>query len=441
MATRRSGVRAGLLAALAAGVVTASCGSGGGGGSPPTSPPPPPAATCTQAAPCAQRPTAFSPLLNPGGVGITMSPSTWAVDISRNGLATVVGTNGPHRGNAARNKTGVGAGYLTTNPAQAFGANYDQVVSFDISADGDKVVGQASRAQFPGGPPGPVVQPVAFVWTATGASVGGTFELPTVPGHTGSLATAINDDGSVIAGLATGSDGTLPRRWVKTGGVYVPGLIGSLGGNEAATQINGMSGDGSVLTGTAKRVDGTDVAFRWTQAGGMIDLGLLTGATSSGAQDVSNNGQVVVGTSTLVPSPSSPAIFPHRAFRWTQAGGMQNLGIINQGGDPLAQWSQAYGTNDDGSVVVGMISDAASIRGTSAFRWTQRTGMQNLTTMLTNAGVNLSGMVITGAKGVSGDGKTIFAEGWFVENVRDSNNNPTTVEIFSAFIVRFDDFN
>src|ERR1700730_14799791 len=75
--------------------------------------------------------------------------------------------------------------------------------------------------------------------------------------------------------------------------------LGSLGGNqsgyESETNGNGGSSDGSVVVGAAiPPDDNTDHAFRWTQAGGMVELGTL-GGTYSIANGVSADGGVVVG--------------------------------------------------------------------------------------------------------------------------------------------------
>jgi probable HAF family extracellular repeat protein len=62
-----------------------------------------------------------------------------------------------------------------------------------------------------------------------------------------------------------------------------------------------------------------------------------------------------------------------RAFRWTAARGMQNLGTL--GGDR----SEARGVSADGSVVVGWAYNAAG--HDRAFRWTAAGGMQDLGTL------------------------------------------------------------
>jgi probable HAF family extracellular repeat protein len=98
-------------------------------------------------------------------------------------------------------------------------------------------------------------------------------------------------------------------------------------------------------------------AFRWTAAGGMQDLGMLGGIENE-ARDVSADGSVVVGVSS------------GRAFRWTQVTGMQDLGTLSGYG------SKALGVSADGSVVVGAARNAAG--QLRAFRWTPDGGMEDL---------------------------------------------------------------
>ena len=81
-------------------------------------------------------------------------------------------------------------------------------------------------------------------------------------------------------------------------------------------------------------------AFLWTEGVGLTDLGHLGGGTSR-ATALSNNG-IVVGTSTLINGTS-------RAFRWTQAGGMIDLNTLLP---PNSGWVllEAYDVNDKGQI-------------------------------------------------------------------------------------------
>jgi probable HAF family extracellular repeat protein len=97
--------------------------------------------------------------------------------------------------------------------------------------------------------------------------------------------------------------------------------------------------------------------------GFVIDLGTL-GGTSSDARAVSDTGFVAGWATTGFPA-------QQRAFRWSESGGMQNLGVL----DNLSwQPSMAMDVNNHG-VVVGM---SGSLTGARAFAWTPAAGIQDL---------------------------------------------------------------
>ena len=140
--------------------------------------------------------------------------------------------------------------------------------------------------------------------------------------------------------------------------------MGDVPGGRIRSFVTGVSADGSVVSGMGETDTGTE-GFRWTAADGVRGLGSLPGQTQSFAEDVSGNGQVLVGVAF-----STGGTRDH-AFRWTQAGGMQDLGAL-----PGSQFgAHAYSTNSDGSVVVG-IGDSA--QGRQGYRWPQAGGMQPL---------------------------------------------------------------
>ena len=75
--------------------------------------------------------------------------------------------------------------------------------------------------------------------------------------------------------------------------------LGTLGGGAAFAW--GVSADGSVVVGYAQNAAGQERAFRWTAAGGMEDLNityahLLTdGSVLLGARAISPDGRYIVG--------------------------------------------------------------------------------------------------------------------------------------------------
>jgi len=135
------------------------------------------------------------------------------------------------------------------------------------------------------------------------------------------------------------------------------------------------------------------LGFSDAYAASFTTLGDLTGGFFfSSASGTSSDGSVVVGQG------SSASGF--EAFRWTSGGGMVGLGDLAGGGF----LSQSFGTSSDGSVVVGQ---GISASGFEAFIWDSTNGMQSLNTVLTNAGVDLTGYTLNAATGVSDDGTKI----------------------------------
>ncbi len=180
-------------------------------------------------------------------------------------------------------------------------------------------------------------------------------------------------------------------QWTGAGIVGGTGVTTSLGLLDPIVNNGsvgwGISDAGGAIVGESPAPPGGVIrAFRWTQAMGMVNLGTFPGGLSSKAFAVSGNGLVVVGESG-----SGPPNHPRQAFRWTQATGMVSLGSI-----PGGSASVARGVSGDGSVIAGIAYIGSSAR---AFRWTQSTGMVDL-------GM-LPGDTRASAMAVSQDGTTI----------------------------------
>lgn len=156
----------------------------------------------------------------------------------------------------------------------------------------------------------------------------------------------------------------------------------------------GISADGTVAVGQAGRgsTPGSH-AFRWTSAGGMEDLGTLGGSTSLSA-GASSNGSAVAGWSNV----TGDAYY--RAFIWTRTGGMQDLGTLG------GIYSSASSISSDGNVVAGWANVGSG--AIHAFRWTAGDGtMHDLGTLGgTNSdarSVSLDGSVVVGHSQIAGN--------------------------------------
>jgi probable HAF family extracellular repeat protein len=133
--------------------------------------------------------------------------------------------------------------------------------------------------------------------------------------HKSSYAFGVSADGSTVVGSGqrTGAEGQAdalyPAAW--SGGI----LLAPLGTSGGYGDAYAASADGSVFVGAVGPPAITRQAFRY--ADGTLTL-LPTSTFASGAQDVSADGSIVVGSTFIF----GPGAVP---FRWTEAGGLEYL--------------------------------------------------------------------------------------------------------------------
>jgi probable HAF family extracellular repeat protein len=242
-----------------------------------------------------------------------------------------------------------------------------------ISADGSLIVGQNSNE--------------AYAWTGDGALKQslGIYGAPPFIGTNGAVAHAASADGSVVVGNSLSRLGQHAFRWTAQTGMT---SLGYLPGTTTAFAED-VSADGSVAVGWAGSGGAApERAFRWTAATGMHDLS-LSPTQPSRAIAVSADNSTVVGHA----GPADQA----RAFRWTQATGPVELGT-------LGDWSHAFDVSADGQVIVGTADDGA-------FIWDPAHGIRPLQSVLSAAGLDLTGWHLGGATAITPDGTTIIGHG------------------------------
>lgn len=299
----------------------------------------------------------------------------------------------------------------------------------------------------------------AIRWT----NLTGTVNMGLLPGGAvNSYAQAMDSSGTIIAGYGD-SGSTRAYRWT-TGGGYQ--LLPIVAGTGSSNQAFGISSNGSIVAGTSG-FGGAARAFRWDASSPAVslNLGVLSGQNSSSGLAVSRDGFTVVGASGS------------RAYRWTSAGGMVDLGslpgqtfalaeAVNTDGTAITgrysngsefgfRWTSATGMvalpqtpngcvalrpramSGDGKVIIGQVVD--NVAGFTAFVWTPALGSQLLATHLQLRGVNLNGWQLTDATGISADGSAMCGHGlfngsprgWVVRNLPCANLN-SPLSLFGA---------
>jgi probable HAF family extracellular repeat protein len=283
-------------------------------------------------------------------------------------------------------------------PAPTGGYTFNASRAYAVSGDGSTVVGQSS--------------PYAFRWTETGGMV----SLGGLQGGE-SLAYGVSQDGEVVVGTSnrqafrwTLSGNTMEAigpDWTIAYGVSANGQVavgrGTNSGWQAFswTQGGGLQWltDTSLNSAYAASAYGSVVVGRWDSGGGQafrMEGGVMTGLGGSYANAVSANGSVVIGESN------------GKAFRWTNATGMTDLGISilgdAAGGDNEAL---SLDLSADGSVVVGTEWLGGDLTNTKAFIWDEANNKRYIQDLLTSYGLNLTGWSLTHAGGISADGSVV----------------------------------
>jgi uncharacterized membrane protein len=246
-----------------------------------------------------------------------------------------------------------------------------------VSGDGHVVVGKSNSTNGD----------EAMRWEIASLGAVGLSDL--AGGVFSSIAEACNFDGSVVFGQGNSATNMEAFRWTAAGGMVSLGFPAS-GGQQA--EALGCSADGNTACGDYWFAPPSNPglppplplqrAFRWTAAGGIEWLGLLPGGTEGcAARAISADGAVIVGGA----SDSSGVLKP---FRWTASAGMQEFAGIA---------GTARGISPNGQWIVG--SDSAS----EGFRWSEATGVQHL-------GIP-SGRTASPATDVSNDGTRVSGAG------------------------------
>ncbi|CUS34680.1 hypothetical protein [Candidatus Nitrospira nitrificans] len=288
---------------------------------------------------------------------------------------------------------------FSTQSLQPTGNSNTSGGGLNINNDGSCIVGYQDNGDF---------TPFhAFRWTQTTGPVDlGTLDPPNNASRS-SFATDTNQNCSVVVGFSDLTAGGATQhafRWTQDGGMADLGVPTNGGPHSRAL---GVSGAGTVIVGDADFPAGGFTrkgAFRWT-SGFFTDL--IPGNTNSLATAVSTDGTVVVGqvgTSTA-----------SSAFRWVVPTPpvqpvMQPIGPL-----PGHTTAAATGVSDNGKIVVGISNpNFLQYQGTVlgwnqgiAFRWTQAKGIQDLRQILINGGVDMTGITLVSVTGMSRDGQWI----------------------------------
>jgi uncharacterized membrane protein len=203
----------------------------------------------------------------------------------------------------------------------------------------------------------------------------------------------VSADGSTVTGYDNRNDGSVGFVWTRAQGRYDFGLEG---GVPSFTSPRAISADGSTIAGIA--LGGP--TFSWHGPGTYQNLGRAFDYPTSFPTGVSGDGSVIVGYGQIRP----PAIPFSAAYRWTAATGYVPLSTSLP---PGYDSSLAEAVSRDGNTTAGYIVDNLSTGQSQAVVWRQGQGMTILpqlpgvpVSQSYAFGMNFDGTRVVGSSGV-----------------------------------------
>jgi len=304
-------------------------------------------------------------------------------------------------------------------PLGQFGEDLVWSVAHDVSWDGSVVVGGGSDG---------IGSSRGFRWRLSPESVGIDVLNPVAGPASGN---GVSSDGKVVVGEVRGA----PFRWTVDEGLTT---LADEGSAEA------VSGDGNVVVGYGGP-NGRGEAFVWSADQGLTEIsGFPENAASRLAVAASQDGSIVAGVVYLnEPDGGSTG----RGFRWTATKGPRLLeesnGFVRTVRTMTANGSMLFGQGysiEDDDVQVRWLADGtieglegrypidvsadASVRlyyeldGPTV--WTKHDGSLLLRSILTDAGVDLTGWELTNPEAISGNGKVVVGYGTNPDGLREA---------------------
>lgn len=192
-----------------------------------------------------------------------------------------------------------------------------------VSADGSVVAGYSSYGLEPGTPSSSgLVLFQAFRWTAADGMTG----LGFLAGNNQSQATAISADGTTIVGRSFSGQvitvGERAFRWTASGGMQGLGPIAGITGNLVESGALRVSPDGGAILGYLETDSSTARNFfHWTATGGAQEI---IRQIDSSVGILGSSADLNVVFSVQAPLRAGP----YHIYRWTPAGGNIDLGAL-----------------------------------------------------------------------------------------------------------------